>query len=73
MIQESVTVIWVSLYFWFVSKDWQYPYVIVVIICAVFNPLFLWLIPESPKYLYEKERYEECRQVLKKMGRFNGV
>lgn len=29
--------------------------------------------PESPKYLYSKERFDEARDALQQIARFNGV
>jgi len=31
----------------------------------------LLILPESPKYLYAMGRYQECRQILSKIARFN--
>ena len=31
----------------------------------------LLVVPESPKYLYSQGRYQECRQILCKIARFN--
>ena len=30
-------------------------------------------IPESPRFLYANKRYDEAREVLKKVAKFNGV
>jgi hypothetical protein len=30
-----------------------------------------FLLPESPKYLYEKGKYEDCRDVLRIIARVN--
>ena len=31
------------------------------------------ILPESPDFLYAKGRYEESKQVILKIARFNGV
>ena len=33
--------------------------------------IFCWIIPESPVYLLELNRFEEAKEVMLKMARFN--
>ena len=35
--------------------------------------IILIFIPESPKWLYKNERFEECYKILEKTARFNGT
>ena len=30
-------------------------------------------MPESPKWLYEKKRFQECQQALSEMAKVNGT
>jgi len=32
-----------------------------------------FFLPESPKFLYEKKRYEDAKNSLRIMAKFNGV
>lgn len=67
----SITV--TALYFRFVSNDWRWLYLgLAILLIALAVPGMLWM-PESPKFLYENKRFAECKAVLLKMGRFNGV
>lgn len=35
--------------------------------------IFLWTMPESPKFLLTKARYNEARAVMTRIARKNGV
>jgi len=62
----------VALYFRFISNDWKYlfyGFLIVTFIIAVLS----MLLPESPKFLHEKEKYEEARKVIIQMAKMNGA
>mmetsp|Transcript_24374 Transcript_24374/g.21627 ORF Transcript_24374/g.21627 Transcript_24374/m.21627 type:complete len:125 (+) Transcript_24374:419-793(+) len=52
-----------AVYFRFISDNWQYLFISFLIINIVIA-ILSHLVPESPKFLYEKERYEEARQVI---------
>ena len=67
---EASNLIWLTLYFRFVTKNWL-PFQIfgatMTFVCCIAS-LF---IPESSDYLYSKGRYEEARDILNKIGRIN--
>jgi hypothetical protein len=66
---SSVTLI-LTLYFYFISRYWLWIQVfgwtfnLITVVGVIF-------MPESPKYLLTTRRYDECRQVLTKIGKFN--
>lgn len=62
-----------TLYFWYICKQWHY-----IIIFAAFEQgltilLILFLIPESPKWLFNQKKYHECYKSLEYMARNNGL
>ncbi|KAK3766839.1 hypothetical protein RRG08_051983 [Elysia crispata] len=54
----------------YISRNWRYTQ---LTICLLTVPLFAlwWLIPESPRWLLNKRRYTEARQVLEKICHSN--
>jgi hypothetical protein len=60
-----------TFYFYFISKYWVWFQVfgwglnLITIVGVMF-------IPESPKYLISKKKYEECRRVITIIGKING-
>lgn len=59
-----------AFYFKFISQDWRYIYYVYTLLAVIATILTLFL-PESPHYLYEKEKYSECRLVVNKMAKMN--
>ncbi|XP_060081316.1 organic cation transporter protein-like [Ylistrum balloti] len=56
----------------FLVRDWF----IINIICSAHAALFIfywWLIPESPRWLISKKRYQDAYTVLQKIARSNKV
>jgi len=71
-ISDGCTLIFLSIYFRFISKDWFW----FQLFCFVFSTLAIAgcsIAPESPKYLYSFERFDEARAAIKKIARFNRV
>ena len=52
-----------SVYFWFLSKNWLY-FVSVGYIFSLISACAIWLLPESPSFLIEKQRLEEAHLCL---------
>lgn len=44
-----------------------------LVLCIISFLGVLILIPESPKWLYSKQRFSECQGVLRYTAKFNGV
>lgn len=68
---NSTTLIFSSLYFWFVSKDWRW-----IILFAIFANFIaavgILFVPESPLYLHATKDYDKARESLNRIARFNG-
>jgi Ca2+-dependent lipid-binding protein len=45
--------------------------IMLLIINGVTLVIIFIYVPESPKFLYSAEKYEQCRQVLSKVARVN--
>jgi len=62
-IADGTTMIFLALYFRFISKDWLW----FQLFCFVFSTLATFgcfTAPESPKYLYSFERFDEARAAI---------
>ena len=53
------------------SKDWKYLGYIAIPFALVSLILTSVLVPESPRYLYGKQRLEECKRTLEHIQRVN--
>ena len=69
----TLIVILMVIYFVFISKSWFWIILYAAATNIAFQVIALWLLPESPKWLYGQKRYAECAHVLKQMASFNGV
>lgn len=67
---DGSTMIWLSLYFRFISKNWLYFQIYGICACALCSFLCL-AIPESPKYLYGVKQYKGAKLSLKTIAKFN--
>ena len=58
------------LYFWFIWKNWLGIEILagVLGVIAGIGALFM---PESPKFLISKRRYDEARESINRIARFN--
>lgn len=69
---ESVVYVFICLYFWLTGGPWQYlqiPYIIL----SLLGIIFLFLMPESPRFLVAAQRYDDARRVFKWIGAKNGL
>ena len=71
-ISDGLTLLYVSVYFRYISKYWLY-YEIFGICNSTIGSLGLILLPESPYYLYGKKRYYDARKSLEFIAWFNRV
>ena len=69
----SITNIYLTTYYWYIHPNWI-PTAYVAMFLVTISGIMMWfLIPESPKWLYFKERYSDLRAVLIYMAKGNGV
>lgn len=67
---DSATLIWIALYFQVISKNWVWYQIFGLALIAA-STIGCVMLPESPKFLYEKKRYDEARKVFEKIAKFN--
>lgn len=70
-LSESMVYLLVSMYFWFVSRTWQYLQIINLVLMVV-TLVFLQYMPESPKFLISNGRYADAKEALIFLGTQNG-
>ena len=63
---------WVALYYIAGYRDAEF-LILVAMFITLFSLAFGPFLPESPKLLYEEDRYEEVRDQLRKIARWNGI
>jgi len=70
---EIVTFVYQTLHYQNISSSFYGPHIFGLCQAIIGFSLLASLIPESPKWLYEKGKYKECQQVLDKMAKINGT
>lgn len=68
---EGFVFIILTLYFRFISKEWRWSLVIGVVYGIVGYAILLLVLPESPKWQYDRGHYRDCYKTLQYMARFN--
>ena len=68
---DAGTLVIISVYYRYISKEWL-PLQIFGVVMTFASAIALYIVPESPKYLYSKGESEQCRKALKFIARFNG-
>ena len=66
------SLIFISFFFPFISKHWEH-FVLIAATLTAISLIGLPFLPESPKYLHAKKRFDEARQSLNVIGRYNGM
>ena len=61
-----------SVYFWKISKDATY-YFMIAFICYCICCICVFWLPESPRYLVQKGELDKARNVFEQIARWNGV
>ena len=71
LVFDSLTVIFVAIYFKFISQDWLW-FQLFGLGLSILGVIGFYFLPESPEYLYSFYRFDECRQVIMKIAKWNG-
>ena len=59
-------------YFAFISKNWRYLQIPNLVLTFV-GIVFVFTMPESPRYLIASKQYDKARMVFQKIANFNGL
>ena len=62
-IVEGTCLLYGTVYFWFISKDWIY-FTSIGFVFQTFNIITVWFLPESPRLLIELKRFDEAEIAL---------
>lgn len=72
LVAEALTSMLVTLYFRYTTYGWRL-LIECETIALILMAITVWiLVPESPKYSFDKDNFEELDQTLRKIGRTNG-
>ena len=69
---DNFTTILISLYFKYISRYWLW-FQLAGIGLNIIAIIGMFFIPESPEYLYSFYRFNECREVIEYIAKFNGL
>jgi hypothetical protein len=72
LVFDMFTSILMGVYFHYISNYWLY-FSLIGISFNALAILGIFLIPESPEYLYFYYKFEECKEVLSSIAKWNGV
>lgn len=72
MVEVVISQIFSNLLFWLVRVEWYWFYVVWIVAVGI-PVMFLGIwIGESPKLLYEREKFTEARAAVERIAKFNG-
>lgn len=63
MLGDGMTMILLSVYFRYISKEWIYFQIYGIILLGLASIAVFW-VPESPKFLYSLKKYDAARISL---------
>ena len=68
-----VNTILITLWYQFVNNDWLILQLICVSVQILATTYIVYVIPESPKWLYTWKNFGKSREILAYVAKFNGV
>ena len=71
-VMEAIVLMEITVYYKWISKNWFWTIFFALCMNVLSLILGIFYVPESPKWLYDKQRYEECADVLTYMAKWNG-
>jgi hypothetical protein len=72
-VSEALIYIYATIYFRYIAKDWKVLFYISIFMASISILWVLFVVPESPKWLYGKKLYELCQENMLHMATVNGV
>ena len=69
---DGLVLTWASLYFMLIDNNWRTFYSIVAV-TTLMAVIAAYQLPESPKYLVGKGKYDQARKVITKIARVNKI
>jgi hypothetical protein len=69
---EAFAYLSVCAYFYMISKWWHYV-MIPSVGLALFGSIFVYFLPESPRFLVSANKFDRARAVFKTIAKWNGV
>ena len=70
LVFDMLTVIASGVYWKYISNDGTW-FIVFGIVCNGISFVGLFLVPETPEYLYSFYRFRECREILYKIAKWN--
>lgn len=69
---EGFIYIYITIYYRLISKKWAPVFVFALILNIIVLGFVLFVLPESPKWLYNKKKFQQFNKALDQMAKFNG-
>lgn len=69
---ESLCYLFICVYFWFITDKWKLLQIPNVALCVV-GLVFLYCMPESPRFLVSTRQFTKAREVFAWIGKVNGI
>ncbi|CAH1801726.1 unnamed protein product [Owenia fusiformis] len=66
------TAVMLSAFVSYLIKDWRYIQ-LALTLPSVVTIIYIWVVPESLRWLIAKKKFKEAEEILKKAARFNNV
>ena len=71
-LSESIVYCIICIYFMYVNKNWVFLQVPNITL-TIMGLMFLYSMPESPRFLLSQNRYQAARAVFGRMAKYNGL
>jgi len=72
-VSESLVGIMIVIYFRYISRNWYWIELYAFCQGVITLLILVYFIPESPKWLYDNQKYEECYNTLNQIASYNGI
>lgn len=70
LVFDMLTSILMGVYYHYISNYWLY-FALIGVLFNLLAIIGIFKIPESPEYLYSYYKFDECREVIKKIAEWN--